>query len=210
MKRVYFLAGSACGAAGLAGIQYLMKPRREPHLEPQIKEAENTILRHGAPISTQLMIRQEYVVSHCRRTRNPEWAAEIISRNSLKGHEGDRSKSKFIADQSIPLSFRSKLADYHNSGYDRGHMVPASDVRSSQSALDETFYLSNICPQDAVLNRAYWAHLEKFTRSLVSSFDDVLVYTGPLYLPKTVGEKAFVNYEVIGNTAVPTHFFKGI
>jgi endonuclease G len=36
--------------------------------------------------------------------------------------KGDRSKSHFKEDESIPLPFRAKLSDYFRSGYDRGHM----------------------------------------------------------------------------------------
>jgi hypothetical protein len=35
---------------------------------------------------------------------------------------GDRSKSVFAEDESLPLAFRAKLVDYVKSGYDRGHM----------------------------------------------------------------------------------------
>jgi endonuclease G len=45
---------------------------------------------------------------------------------------GDRSKSIFKEDESIPLPFRALLKDYFRSGYDRGHMAPASDARISQ------------------------------------------------------------------------------
>ena len=63
---------------------------------------------------------------------------------------GDRSKSSFVEDESIPTTFRAKLQDYFRSGYDRGHMVPAADAKSSQEAMDETFLLSNIAPQVGV------------------------------------------------------------
>jgi endonuclease G len=35
---------------------------------------------------------------------------------------GDRHKSVFKEDESIPLPFRALLKDYFRSGYDRGHM----------------------------------------------------------------------------------------
>jgi DNA/RNA endonuclease G (NUC1) len=35
---------------------------------------------------------------------------------------GDRGKSTFQEDESLPVAFRSKLLDYFRSGYDRGHM----------------------------------------------------------------------------------------
>lgn len=43
--------------------------------------------------------------------------------------------------------FQAKLGDYRGSGYDRGHQVPAADCKFSQEAMNETFYLSNMCPQ---------------------------------------------------------------
>jgi endonuclease G len=94
-------------------------------------------------------------------------------------------------------------------------MAPAADNNSSQKALDETFLLTNMAPQDPGFNRGYWAHVENFVRSLTRHFDNVYVITGPLYLPEKdlSNEKYYVKYEVIGtppNIAVPTHFFKVI
>jgi DNA/RNA non-specific endonuclease len=38
------------------------------------------------------------------------------------GDTGDRGKSTFQEDESLPVRFRAKLQDYFRSGYDRGHM----------------------------------------------------------------------------------------
>jgi len=81
-----------------------------------------------------------------------EQTAEHLTQSVLrKGSDaGDRSKSNFTEDASIPAVFRAKLQDYFRSGYDRGHMVPAADAKLSQDAMDETFLLSNIAPQVGV------------------------------------------------------------
>ncbi|KAF8337631.1 uncharacterized protein EI90DRAFT_3043643 [Cantharellus anzutake] len=109
--------------------------------------------------------------------------------------------------------FRARLADYFRSGYDRGHMVPAADAKSSQSAMDETFLLTNIAPQVGDgFNRHYWAYLEDWCRRLTSSFSEVYVFTIPLYLPKKHPDgKWKITHEMIGemaNVGVPTHFSK--
>jgi endonuclease G, mitochondrial len=111
--------------------------------------------------------------------------------------------------------FRAKLKDYFRSGYDRGHQVPAADAKWSQEAMDDTFLLSNMCPQVGDgFNRDYWAHFEDFCRRLTHKYPSVRVVTGPLYLPKRDPDgKWRVSYEVIGsppNVAVPTHFYKVI
>ncbi|CAI4217910.1 unnamed protein product [Parascedosporium putredinis] len=101
--------------------------------------------------------------------------------------DGDRRGSTFLEDDSIPTKFRALLKDYFRSGYDRGHQMPAADAKWSQKAMDETFYLSNMCPQVGEgFNRDYWAHFEDFCRRL----------TG--------------RYPPSASVAVPTHFYKVI
>lgn len=111
--------------------------------------------------------------------------------------------------------FRARLKDYHKSGYDRGHQVPAANANWSQQAMDDTFKLSNMCPQVGEgFNRHYWAGFERFCRNLTQRYPSVRIVTGPLYLPKKGDDgKWHVSYEVVGdppNVAVPTHFFKVI
>ncbi|KAL0079906.1 hypothetical protein F4703DRAFT_1905692 [Phycomyces blakesleeanus] len=182
-------------------------------------EKAKTILPFGfpGPVS-DLIYRDAYVVSYNRRDRNPNWVAEHLTPASLKRAEGvERSKSTFKEEDSVPPQFRARLTDYYKSNFDRGHMVPAADVKNSQQAMNETFYLSNIAPQVGEgFNRDYWAHFENFCRSLTKTFPDVYVFTGPLYLPHQENDgKFYVKYQVIGtngvpNVAVPTHFYKVI
>ncbi|KAK4123970.1 hypothetical protein N657DRAFT_645585 [Parathielavia appendiculata] len=164
-----------------------------------------------------LASRQALISSYDRRTRNPHWVAEHITPASLAQRGGDRKNSAFLEDPLIPDKFQAKLADYFRSGYDRGHQVPAADCKWSQTAMDETFYLSNMCPQVGEgFNRDYWAHFEDFCRRLTTRYPSVRVVTGPLYLPKRdpADGKWYVKYEVIGSSApsvaVPTHFYKVI
>ncbi|KAI1102958.1 hypothetical protein F4804DRAFT_311404 [Jackrogersella minutella] len=160
--------------------------------------------------------RQALISSFDRRLRNPHWVAEHITAASLAQRDGDRKHSVFLEDEQVPEKFRARLKDYFRSGYDRGHQVPAADARWSQGAMDETFFLTNMCPQVGEgFNRDYWAHFEDFCRGLASRYPSVRVVTGPLYLPKRdpADNKWYVRYEVIGsppNVAVPTHFFKVI
>ncbi|KAI8805044.1 DNA/RNA non-specific endonuclease, partial [Cladochytrium replicatum] len=156
--------------------------------------------------------------------RIPHWVAEHLTPTSIASTSSEldpnipsRKRSVFREDHKIPHTFRSRLEDYIKTGYDRGHLVPAADVTESQKAIDETFLLTNICPQVAAgFNRGYWASLERFVRKLVKydGFQDMYCVTGPLFLPKIASDgKYYVTYEVIGhppNTAVPTHFFKVI
>ncbi|TQS36802.1 hypothetical protein Golomagni_02738 [Golovinomyces magnicellulatus] len=184
---------------------------------PQLPVDPAGLFQYGFPGPVaDLAKRQALTSSFDRRLRNPHWVAEHFTSSSLKNSVADRKISTFREDESIPEKFRGKLKDYARSGYDRGHQVPAADVKWSQDAMNETFYLSNMCPQVGEgFNRDYWSHFEDFCRRLVHHYPSVRVVTGPLYLPKkdTTDGKWRVSYEVIGNPpniAVPTHFYKVI
>jgi endonuclease G len=160
--------------------------------------------------------RSALISSYDRRTRNPHWVVEHITAESLASRGGDRKHSAFLEDDSVPVKFRGLLKDYFRSGYDRGHQVPAADAKWSQSAMNETFFLTNMCPQVGEgFNRDYWAHFEDFCRRLTGRYPSVRIVTGPLYLPRKdpVDNKWYVKYEMIGtppSIAVPTHFYKVI
>lgn len=151
-----------------------------------------------------------YSLDYDCRTRNASWVYERITSESLSGTV-DRKNSSFKEDPAIPEPFRSTLSDFKGSGFDRGHLAPAADHTSTQEGMSETFYLSNMSPQNAQFNRGYWASLEKHVRDLTKTYAVVEVFTGPLYLPEEDQDGTkWVRYQVIGknDVAVPTHFFK--
>lgn len=82
-----------------------------------------------------------------------------------------------------------------------------------EKAMAETFYLSNIVPQDFDNNSGIWNRIEMYCRELTERFDDVWIVSGPLTLPQTGSDgKKTVSYQVIGedNVAVPSHLYKVI
>ena len=92
--------------------------------------------------------------------------------------------------------------DYKNSGYDRGHMAPAGDMKWSEQAITESFYLSNICPQNHNLNGGDWKALEEHLRTMATQYEKVYIACGPIISakPKTIG--------MYHQVAVPDAFFK--
>ncbi|KAK7933678.1 hypothetical protein WMY93_004574 [Mugilogobius chulae] len=139
-------------------------------------------------------------------------AAEIkrLDTSCVSG-QSDRRKSEFREDPSVHEFHRATNADFRGSGYDRGHMAAAANHKWSQNAMDDTFLLSNIVPQDPDLNRCLWNRLEQMCRSLTKNHRSVFVCSGPLFLPRPDSNgRLHVSYPVLGrnHVAVPTHFFK--
>lgn len=154
--------------------------------------------------------RSGYSLSYDHRTKNSVWVYEKLTAENLKGNV-DRENYQFKEDPVIEKIFRSTLQDYKGSGFDRGHLAPAANHKCNACEMAETFFLSNMSPQNPQFNRGYWASLEKYVRNLTKKYKTVEVYTGPLFLPKEDSNgKRWVTYQVIGknDVAVPTHYYK--
>jgi len=162
------------------------------------------------PQTCMMIKRSGYYVNYNTATKVANFVYERLDKNSLLKNT-DRSSSSFKPDTEIPKLNRSELSDYAYSGFDRGHLVPASDAVSSETAMDDTFLLSNIAPQKPEFNRGYWKSFEKSVRKLVDKYDLIEVFTGCLFVPETdSNNKSKVSFETIGSdhVAVPTHFYK--
>lgn len=79
--------------------------------------------------------------------------------------------------------------DYLNSGFDRGHMMPAADnLCNGQQSLDESFYFSNISAQYHSLNAGDWKSLETFVRNEAKAKDSIKVWSGNIGEIKKIGD----------------------
>ncbi|NWH80880.1 NUCG Endonuclease, partial [Piaya cayana] len=168
------------------------------------------LTKYGLPGLAQVRSRESYVMCYDPRARSALWVIEQLSPLGLSG-ASERDRCEFREDDSVHEYHRATNGDYRGSGFDRGHLAAAANHKWSQRAMQDTFYLSNIAPQNPHLNQHAWNNLEKYCRSLARSNKNVYVCTGPLFLPRMEADgKMYVKYQVIGknNVAVPTHFFK--
>ncbi|KAH7622137.1 putative Mitochondrial nuclease [Nannochloris sp. 'desiccata'] len=175
-------------------------------------ELEHPALKHGVPRTTHFRTFSSYVAEYDPRLRNPRYVLEHFTPEVLRG-DGNRNNSFFKEDSTLDPRFRSHLDDYRNSGYDRGHMAPAANHKRSQEAMDDTFILTNTCPQVGQgFNRDYWARFERFVQKVAERCDDVFVVTGPCYLPQPGPAGWAMKHSMLGQPprmqAVPTHFYK--
>ena len=82
--------------------------------------------------------------------------------------------------------------DYMQSGYSRGHMCPSGDNKWSQRAQEESFLMTNICPQNTKLNGGDWNDLEVLCRTWARRYDRVYIVCGPIFrgdTHKTIGRQ---------------------
>lgn len=119
-----------------------------------------------------------YSLDYNESHEQPDWVCYELTRKEVKTKAVPR-KDHFRKDPVDEIS-SSEPKDYVKSGYDRGHLCPAADNRWSAKAMDESFYMSNMSPQHADLNRKIWAELEKKVREWAVEEGSVYVVTGPI------------------------------
>lgn len=152
------------------------------------------------PRQQQIIRHTGYTVSYNKDTKLPNWVSYELTRAETKGKE--KRSNRFIADPLVKGAIATN-ADYTRSGYDKGHMAPAADMKWSPVAMNESFYFSNMCPQHPQLNRRGWKKLEDKIRDWAVADSAIIIICGPVIKkqPKTIGKN---------KVAVPQQFFKVI
>ena len=97
-----------------------------------------------------------------------------------------------------------RSSDYSRSGYQRGHMVPAADRSSSLEAMQETFVMTNVCPQLPSLNTGAWKRLENYERVCALRRGRVHIRVAPIFIHEDTDRIAG------GRVAVPHGYIKVI
>ena len=130
----------------------------------------------------------------------PNWVAWELTKEETSGNI--RRTDRFVSDPDVD-GFADTW-DYSYSGYDRGHMAPAGDMKWDAEAMAETFFLTNICPQAKSLNAGPWKRLEEKCRQWAEMDSAIYIVCGPVIDGKPI--------ERIGDSGVyvPQKFFKVI
>ncbi|GBQ61116.1 DNA/RNA non-specific endonuclease [Komagataeibacter swingsii] len=134
---------------------------------------------------TQLLCNARYAVLYSGLAREPLWSAEHLDTAMVRAAMATPRRGEFHPDTRIAPDARAELEDYVRSGFDRGHMTPSGDMPDEQTQ-EETFLLSNIVPQHAVLNRGRWAEIESAVRRLALREGELYVVTGPAFHARTL------------------------
>lgn len=130
----------------------------------------------------------------------PNWVAWELTRAETEGTVG--RENKFYCDEHVAGC--ADHYDYSYSGYDRGHMAPAGDMKWSADAMHGSFSMANICPQAKSLNTGAWKKLEDKCRTWARADSAIIVICGPILTERPI--------EQIGDSrvSVPRRFFKVI
>lgn len=168
--------------------------------KPKKEDAQMADGVYFLPTSTtnQIVEHSTYYLSYSEKHEQAEWVAYELKPEHISS--GKHKRPYFSQDPKVPTE-SAHWNNYKNSGYTRGHLLPAGDRVFSKEAYDETFYTSNISPQSQELNTGIWNSLEMRIRNFVRKNGKVYVVTGGVLTDalETIGTE---------KVAVPEYFYK--
>lgn len=150
--------------------------------------------------ASQIIRHKGYTLSYNNDWRLANWVGYELTSNET---DGDVERSDWFDKDPMVKGIQVRHADYTHSGFDRGHMAPAADMKWDKQAMIESFYMSNICPQVHALNAGLWNSLESRVRTWARRDSAIVVICGPIVPdePMTIGDN---------RVAVPEYFYKVI
>ena len=148
--------------------------------------------------TSQIVKHDYFTLSYNENAEQAEWVAYELKKSYIKNN--DFKRPYFIEDPKV-ITKSADWRNYKKSGFDKGHLCPAADMEFDINAYNDTFYTSNISPQNHDFNAGIWNRLEQKIRFWAVKNDGLIVVTGGVLKgsSKSIGTEKVI---------VPNHFYK--
>ena len=172
---------------------------------------------------SQMLYRLAYCTSYNKETKCPNWVAWCLTSGHTDGpfprkgvpyysYDGSVEGIGYVTQETCRNGYfvdleanepRQQLSDWtRDYNMSHGHMCPAGDNKWDKAAMNQSFLLTNMCPQDEKLNGGAWKKLEEKCRTWANQYGYIYIVAGPIFnepITRTLGD---------GRIAVPDAFFK--
>ena len=151
--------------------------------------------------SNEIISHTAYTLSYSEEHEQAEWVAYELTAEEATSENAERTDD-FRQDPDVSTG-SATTTDYKNSGYDRGHLMPAGDNKLTKEVMSESFFMSNMSPQNPQFNRNRWRFLEDQVREWAEENDGLYIVTAGVLTG---------NLETIGinQVAIPEYYYKVI
>lgn len=161
----------------------------------------------------ELLVSEHYIINHDADLFTATWTAHRLRTADLTSRPRQEA---FRSDLRLEAAERGHCADYKEPIFDRGHLVPNSDMGRSENAMLNTYVMSNMAPQYCNFNGGSWFFLEHAVREWAKDKGDIIVFTGAIFdRNRDVGRdpdgyaiRMYSDPDKRRRVAIATHFYK--
>lgn len=152
-----------------------------------------------------------YCLEYDKSKFHSRWVAFRFDGNTRAKTVGRKDysiKPQYPADPDLPAGYAIE-DDASFNGYNHGHLCASADRLYAREANDQTFYMSNMSPQNGSFNQSYWSVLEAFVQAKGrdASFADTLyVCKGGTIAPDSL----VLGYTCRNRMPVPKYYFMAL
>ncbi|MCR5828503.1 MAG: DNA/RNA non-specific endonuclease [Bacteroidales bacterium] len=145
-----------------------------------------------------------YSMYYDARYKVSQWVAYPLYEKMLSG---TKRTDAWAYDPKVPERDQARIFKAF-SGYSRGHQLPSADRLINDAANSQTFYATNITPQNESMNSGMWADLEQKLRSVAKGCDTVYVVTGCVVKTQEDPVVTYIEDNIGAKVAVPKAYYK--
>ena len=150
----------------------------------------------------QVIDKQLYQICYSYKNKGP--LSGWLTLKGVANEDNDiKDREKFYNEDTIPMKYRVKPADYNGYGKDwnRGHFIVAdADFDYDEKALVKAYTMANIVPQSALVNQKTWVKVEKYGRVLAKQ----LGYINSISIAKYDEP----NHKIANDIVIPTKLYR--
>ena len=167
-------------------------------------EAQDSVvfITHGYDLDGKKV--HNYSLYYDIRYKVAHWVAYPLYESVLSGTE--RSNA-WGYDPKVPERDQARLFSAI-SGYSRGHQLPSADRLVNKEANEQTFYFTNLTPQNEAMNSGVWETLETDLRVAARNCDTVYVVTGCVVATESDKTVKYAKDNNGKNIAIPKAYYK--
>lgn len=207
----------------VVGIVSPLNGPKDYSISEKINNVDLNVLIKDFQTPHQLLTRISYTTSYNKQTKCPNWVSWHLTAEHTDGvfprrgvpyfEDGEASgigkvsRSTSKGDYFVDMEAESPRQEFEDwdrmpAGMSHGHICPAGDNKWSKAAMNQSFLLTNMCPQDESLNGGGWKKLEEKCRDWAKMYGDIYIVAGPIFYN---GVKRSFGKNKIG---IPDAFFK--
>ncbi len=177
-------------------------------LEVPALKSGNIFIQHSTKYGNDSIM--NYCIEYDTTKFHSRWVAfrfDGITRQKKVSRKDYDISPQYPRDPKLPSEYALEDALY-GSGYNHGHLCASADRLFSREGNDQTFYMTNMSPQQSNFNSSYWAEFEQYVqgKGRDKNFSDTL------YVCKggTIDEDKIIKRVADNRIVVPKYYFMAL